>query len=321
MLSQSFNYKANHHRKIFSYYPQIVFALCIFVGFSIHSQAFATVVIDKFYPPEYLEKLKQLSDIEIYQEINNLRDDHVKWNAYGEPLIDIMRLDLFEVEKLATFLNSDDYQQRQYIAHILRRSKPNFHSDRLFEVLVEGLQEDRIPYGIRNASFGDGEFLFLNAYMAFDDLLYNGSHAKKYLLKGLKSKCRQQKFLCAILLGENKIFEQVDYTIEILCENLKDDDRMGNACHAFAALHSFGPKISEKLVQHHTSGDAQSKKAIEILWREFGMNPKGIKLENAEIGTTFGHTPKWSGNSLKYLINYNKNEHYRMWGSLDYYKR
>ena len=266
------------------------------------------------------EFLREFSEEEIYQEIENLRDDEVKWNAYGETLIDIMRLDLFEAEKLAPFLYSDDYQQRQFVAHILRRAKPNFRCDRLFEVLVEGLQHDNIPYDVRNTIFGDGEFLFTNAYMAFDDLLDSGIHAKKYLLEGLNSKCRQQKFLCAILLGENRILEELDNTLDILCENLKDDGRMSNGCHAFAALYSYGPIISEKLVTHHNKGDRQSKRAIEILWKEFQTNPKGMNLDNVLIGTTFGHTPAWSGDSLKYLINYNKHGHYKLRGSLDYYK-
>ena len=266
------------------------------------------------------EFLRNFSEEEIYQEIEDLRDDEVKWNASGTSLLSIMRLNLFPIEKLTPYLDSDDHQQRQFIAHIIRRSNYSYHSDRLFEVLVESLRSDYINSDEPSVLFCAGGYFFLNAYMAFDDLLVNGIFAKKYLLEGLNSRCRQQKFFCAILLGENRIFEELDNTLDILCNNLKDDGRMSNGCHAFAALYSFGPSISEKLVTHHNRGDRQSKRAIEILWREFGTNPKGMNLKNVVIGTTFGHTPAWSGDSLKYLINYNKHGHYRLHGSLNYYK-
>lgn len=266
------------------------------------------------------ECLRDFSEEEIYQEIEDLKDDEVKWNASGTSLLSIMRLNLFPIEKLTPYLDSDDHQQRQFIAHIIRRSNYSYHSDRLFEVLVESLRSDYINSDEPSVLFCAGGYFFLNAYMAFDDLLFNGSFAKKYLLEGLSSRCRQQKKFCAILLGENRIFEELDKTLNILCENLKDDGWMSNGCHAFAALYSYGPSISEKLVPYHTLGDTQSRLAIEVLWKEFGKNPKDINLENVEIGTTFGHTPVWSGDSLQYLINYNKNGHYKMYGSLNYYK-
>ena len=61
----------------------------------------------------------------------------------------------------------------------MRRSNYSYHSDRLFEVLVESLRSDYINSDEPSVLFCAGGYFFLNAYMAFDDLLVNGIFAKK----------------------------------------------------------------------------------------------------------------------------------------------
>ena len=76
--------------------------------------------------------------------IADLKDDEVRHNA-GNAMVELMAMRPLPVQALEKALESDDFQQRQAAADILRSWSDAPPSRRLLEVTVEGLADDGFP--------------------------------------------------------------------------------------------------------------------------------------------------------------------------------
>ena len=58
----------------------------------------------------------------------------------------LLQKDHITISSIETLLYSEDYQQRQYAAWIIKSAKPNYKSDILYKVIVESLSNDQFPW-------------------------------------------------------------------------------------------------------------------------------------------------------------------------------
>ena len=250
------------------------------------------------YSVEDIEKLKK-----------DLKHDKIKWNAScaSRELIELLAHNIISVNSMEKLLYSDDHQQRQYTAWIIRRALPDHKSDKLYEIIVESLADDNLPFDgndwrhYQGATFIDG--YFHNGMMALTDLMENGHYAKHHLINGLYSDDDQLSFFCAVILGENKIYDDIRKTVEVLCKNLKNDKMSNNACMAMSALFSMGEICCPYLNSHYQlSKDDQEKECILLLWKYLGFIDDEWDSINFE---SYGKI-SYLSNRPDYFINYNK---------------
>jgi hypothetical protein len=254
----------------------------------------------------------------IIQEYKDeLRNDYEPWNASisSGVLTHLLQKNHITISSMETLLYSEDYQQRQYAAWIIRSAKPNYKSDILYKVIVESLSNDQFPwdksrsYANPNETWGSmgacfGENYFYNAMLALTDLMDNGHYAKSHLIDGLYSNDAQLSFFSAVILGENQIKDEIKKTVEILCKNLRDDTVESNACMAMSALYNMGPDVNKYMLNEYNSDDSdqQAKECIILLWSHLGYVPKSWTDINHE---TFGKISHLS-NDPEYFKQYNK---------------
>ena len=53
---------------------------------------------------------------------------------------------MLSIHNMEQLLYSDDHQQRQYAAWIIKRAVPHYDSPILYEIIVESLANDNIPW-------------------------------------------------------------------------------------------------------------------------------------------------------------------------------
>ena len=265
---------------------------------------------------KYLSELSDYSPEKINELKEDLKDDKEYWNAYpaADQLIKLIQHNMLSIHNMEQLLYSDDHQQRQYAAWIIKRAVPHYDSPILYEIIVESLANDNIPWDWGNGGVvqfphdhsGDKFYdpYFYNATMAMQDLMQNYSwYATEPLINGLYSEDKQLSFFSAVILAENQIFDAIERTVEVLCDNLKDDKIPHNGCMAFSALYNLGESSCQHMYKHYKiSEDEQEKESILLLWKYLEFVPDEWDQINFESFNKLN--PKFTNSD--YFLNYNR---------------
>lgn len=183
-----------------------------------------------------------------------LRADDTSWNAlHAMELLRLLGDDA--VPALETALDSRDYQKRQLAADLLctrvARGEDRWHwlgpldpydpPDRLFEVIVEGLGDDALPYDRIGAQ--PRTTWVSNAFDGVVFLVEHAERARPFLAPALASTDTQAQFLGAVAAAFCGEVSLVDQAAPILIRHLKDNVVGGDAAAATRALFLFGSGV------------------------------------------------------------------------------
>ena len=158
--------------------------ITIILLFSYLSLTFSYQIQD-VYPDKWLSEISNYSPEKINELKEDLKDDGKYWNAYpaADQLIKLIQHNMLSIHNMEQLLYSDDHQQRQYTAWIIKRAVPYYDSPILYEIIVESLANDNIPWDWGNGGVvqfphedsGDNfhDPYFYNATMAMQDLMQN----------------------------------------------------------------------------------------------------------------------------------------------------
>ena len=268
------------------------------------------------HPDKWLSEISNYSPEKINKLKKDLKDDGVYWNAYpaADQLIKLIQHNMLSIHNMEQLLYSDDHQQRQYAAWIIKRAVPHYDSPILYEIIVESLANDNIPWDwgkggvvqFPHKDSGDNfhDPYFYNATMAMQDLMQNYNwYATEPLINGLYSEDKQLSFFSAVILAENQIIDAVERTVEVLCDNLKDDKIPHNGCMAFSALYNLGEASCQHMYKHYQiSKDEQEKESILLLWKYLEFVPDEWDQINFESFNKLN--PKFTNSD--YFLNYNR---------------
>lgn len=195
--------------------------------------------------------------------IHDLRSDRTDWNASdAEWVIGSLPHEL-TTPMLEAALLSDDYQQRQMVAEILRWRSGYVPSEAMLKVCVEGLQDDSLPY-----SSAEQKYTYnANAAAGWDYLASHVERAEPYLADGLASKDWQQRFLCAVIAVAGKREKLMPVAAPILIESLKSNSTFGDARLATAAIVHAGPLMLSYLQPYELDDDEQRRLVVGLIIR------------------------------------------------------
>jgi hypothetical protein len=157
-------------------------------------------------------------------------------------------------------LDSPDWQRRQYAGELLRcwatprwwdtgPPEPYDPPDRLLEVCLEGLGNDRFEYG--------------NATGSFEFLLGHRERVLPLLPERIRSEDEQQSFLTAALAGFLEADDLAPLAAPVLVAHLHRNNRMGDARTAAPALVCLGDAARVYLLPAIDGEDAQAR---ELGW-------------------------------------------------------
>jgi len=173
--------------------------------------------------------------------------------------------DMFETahSALEAAMLSTDWQQRQLAADVIRRHDPDYPSDALLRVTVEGLRDDRLPYDWNS---GSCNFVF-NARDGVRFLAHHAERAEPFLAEGMNSSDVQQQFLSAVAVGLGGRLALAEQAVPILADHLRNNLIAEDAKLATVALHGFGPEVVPLLEPLLDSADRQQRQLAEYLIR------------------------------------------------------
>ncbi|MCB9838950.1 MAG: hypothetical protein H6813_06385 [Phycisphaeraceae bacterium] len=203
--------------------------------------------------------------------IGALRDDDIRWNAHAA-INELRERGYGAVPALEKALGSDDWQQRQMAAELLRRIDGYVPSDRMFVVCVEGLADDALPWGDSPRTFTHVD----NAYGGVEYLIGHAEAAEGYLAAGLHSVDAQQRFFCAYALGMAGRSGYAGPICEALAPHLNDNNIIGDATLATRALYLTGDAVAPHLRAARKRADDQGLKAIELILLDLSDPPVSI---------------------------------------------
>lgn len=195
--------------------------------------------------------------------IRDLRDDDVNGNALRA--IDwLERLGDQAVPALKRALNSDDWQQRQLAADVLRRNRDYLPCNDLLRVTVEGLRDDDLPYGPPRPSAPHGTRTYIrNAFVGVFYLAQHPHDSEPFLATALHSDDDQQRLLAAAAAGMGGCHALMDDAAPILIRHLGKGGRYG---WAIRGIQGFGPAILPRLVPVlHDEDPHRARRARELL--------------------------------------------------------
>lgn len=179
-------------------------------------------------------------------------------------------MDLLEVLGATAFpvllegLESSDWQTRQGCAHVLREGGAS-PTPRLLHACVESLMNDRFDRD--NARSGA---LYLRRH---------SREAEGPLLEGMASTDPQQRFLCAAVAGFAGEASMIETAAPILIEHLRENQFVGDATLAAAALFHFGPAIRGAMEEAARSDDPQVRDTARLILLELDAAAGGPRDE------------------------------------------
>jgi len=182
--------------------------------------------------------------------IRDLRDDDVKENGTkARELLAMLGDDA--ITGLEKALESDDYQQRQYAAEVLRQHFGYRPNQRMLEVCVEGLgHQDRVAY---------------NAGAGADYLVSHIADAEPLVVRGLGSSDPLRRFLCAAVLACGRRSDHADRVAPMLIAHLADNDIANDAAYARSALEALGAPARPYLERAVNAADRQLRRHAKQL--------------------------------------------------------
>lgn len=202
--------------------------------------------------------------------VRDLAADRVRFNAQraaellhtiGDPAYPALR----------RALRSEDWQTRQWAAHILRQAHGAEISDDLVTVTIEGLANDGFPYGRHDGDEAATYSCIDNAFEGVTFLVLYAGRTHAALLRAMASEDRQQRLLAAAVAGWAGCSELAPEAAPILIDHLGDNTMRGDARLACAALFRLGAPAVEALEQAADSPDRQRAQAARYLLGRLGM--------------------------------------------------
>jgi len=199
--------------------------------------------------------------------VENLRHDSVPWNA-SNAMYFLRRHAEAARPLLEAVLDSEDHQQRQMAAAVLRRIKSYRPTPRMLEVTVEGLGDDVLPVGRRP---GDSRVTTTYVFNAADGVRWflrdraRIRAAELLLLEALWSDDYQQCFLAAYLLGVAGCTSAPGDVFRVLAPHLADNEIRSDANMAAAGLYGLGPAIVPTLRARLRVADPQEEILLRLL--------------------------------------------------------
>lgn len=179
----------------------------------------------------------------------------------------ILQLGLPAAPELEKALASPDWRQRQVAANCLCE----LHvapSRKLWEVCIEGLKDDRLPFN------GQRYTDICNARSSTVMLIANAEQAEDLLVAAMNSTDGQQRFLAAFALGYAGRGLSAARVVEVLAPHLRDNTIPCDALLAGMALYRMGPAALKPLAAQLPGADTQAHRLIEAIMRDITAPPK-----------------------------------------------
>ena len=226
-------------------------------------------------------RLPPLIDERIAGWVNDLRDDHVRWNA-NHAMHALVALPAGDITELEAALRSFDGQQRHLAAAILRRrcrdQRASASAD-LLRVSVDALRNDLGP--VARAYFST--CLGSPAVDSARFLRSRAAAAGSMLADQLTSMNPQQRFLSAYLLAQAGLAERKGYpghagriAFELL-GHLADNKISGDALMATHGLYRLGDAALPILLENRRFMDPQAQKLIDLIRLDLQQPPRNRK--------------------------------------------
>jgi hypothetical protein len=214
--------------------------------------------------------------------VRDLRSDRHRFNSMRA--MDMLHVMGAEAEPaLIEALASDDHQQRQLAAALLRRYREQ-PSDTLVRVTVEGLADDGISGW--NAQLA-------NFKWSVEWLIGHAANAKPYLFEALRSEDAQARLGAALVLGFGGVKDEADAVVEAMLPHIEENDVSGDALIAITSMFRMGEGavpalerasasdtnerrriVCRLLIDDIRMGDVRSR-AIDRRWRSLRITRRG----------------------------------------------
>lgn len=220
--------------------------------------------------------------------VAELVDDGRRWNA-GRAMRALARRGEAAFPALRRALASEDWQQRQLAAELLRRGGAEADAA-LVWVTVEGLRDDWSSFGRE----GERNLMLLNAARGFEWLRARPEVAGAELRECLIGDDAQQRFLAAVLLGVRGVEERSERICAILIPHLRDNGIPNDARMALAALERLGPEAWRHAVQALT----ESRDRQQIVALEWLLTPPEWRTRDCWAVSTNHDVDAWAGFGL-----------------------
>ncbi len=210
--------------------------------------------------------------------VRAFRDDDIELNAdlAGSWLHTLVRHNhAGAIAALNEALTSDDWQQRQFAAHLLRYARPANVSDELLRVTIEGLRDDGTPSGY-DATGKRWRPLIQNAWEGISFLKENAARARPMLVEGLDSDDWQQRQLCAIIIVRAKLKDLYPTVMPMLIESLANNDIPQDAWRSQNVLIEAGAEALPWLEQYRDAIDGQQRIRVRRIMETIDRKARGI---------------------------------------------
>ncbi|MCA9306392.1 MAG: hypothetical protein KDA16_07650 [Phycisphaerales bacterium] len=213
------------------------------------------------------------SDEQLAAWVADLRDDDIQWNAaQAEHLL--LKAGVVAIRHLEGALSSDDYQQRQFAAGVLRRQKEYEPSDLMLRVCVEGLADDTLPMKRSDPGRDNGSYNnFYNASRGIEYLVPHVERAERFLIAAIIGpRDEQQRLLAAFVLGAGGRGGTAPLVAEVLIPHLRDNDLEEDAKYACYGLYHLGESVVPFLQAALDGADAQQRELLTLIIDDL-LNP------------------------------------------------
>jgi hypothetical protein len=225
--------------------------------------------------------------------ISDLASDDDTYNAMNA-MWDLFRLGRHSAPALQRALRSEDWQQRQLAADVLRdlthpwwndkhdrRDPPlkreEIATDAMFRVSIEALKFDDLPRTLRASPSRAAYSYINNACSAFEFLLHFPDRTCAMVEPGLSSGDMQERFLSAALVAACGRGALQERAIPILIEHLKDNNVDGDSHFAAWALGQAGPAAMPYLARALEDSDEQARRYAAAILKAFS-SAEGVGL-------------------------------------------
>jgi hypothetical protein len=222
-------------------------------------------------------------DLLIPARVRELRDDGVRGNGV-EALWWLKAAAPACIPALERALRSDDYQQRQLAAYLLRDllSRP---TDDLLRVTVEGLRDDTLTHEPARPGSGDpyGRWsLVANARTGVRYLTDHAAAAQPWLAECMASTDRQQRLLAAAAAAFGGLSDLAPVAVPVLVEHLAHNGIAEDAKLAAPAILAFGAAALPFLEEARLASDAQQAVLARQIIRQIQVRaPQAPRLAAA----------------------------------------
>jgi len=249
--------------------------------------------------------------------IADLASDYLAHNA-GTAIGELRKIGPPAGAALESALASQDYQQRQIAAHLLRKMGGYKPTAALLSVTVEGLRDDTLP----REDWPSGASTYTAVRNAAEGTLYLLKHveqARPYLERGLRgsdeqqrtlsafvlaiadgdaaasslyephfraalhSASAQQRFLGAYIMGVLNIKTDLQTCTAILLDHTKDNRYPMDAAVSIQALSRLGKGLLPHLTAAQAWADPQQKKAISRVRSQLRDRPLGKRVLKSSL--------------------------------------